>query len=165
MVTLIMIALALILSGCGAARVATESSSSDSVRVETHYIEVVKIDTICVEIPHQSASRETRDTISHLENDFALSDARVTSDGVLHHSLETKKSSIPVPTENKTIRKDSIIYRDRNVYLTNTEYVERELTSWQKWQMRSFWILLSVILAALVYRFRKPIWAIVRRFI
>lgn len=156
---------ALFLQGCRTQRIAMQSQTSDSVRVETHYIEVLTHDTCYVELPHQSVQRETLDTISHLETDYALSVARIGSDGVLHHTLESKNAPIPVPVEGKTIIKDSLIYVDRNVYLKRTEYVERELTSWQKWQMRSFWILLSAMLAALAYRFRKPIWSLIRRFI
>ena len=154
-----------LLQGCGSQRVAMESISKDSVRVETHYVEVIKRDTIFIEIPYQSAHRETRDTISHLETKYALSDAKIDSDGILHHTLESKNVPIPVPTDTKTIIKDTTIYVDRNIYLKDVEYVERDLTDWQKWQMRSFWILLSVLLATLVYRFRKPIWTFVKTFI
>ena len=153
------------LFGCSTQKAVTNTHTSDSVRVEIRYKEVIKRDTIFVEIPQQSASRETRDTISHLETKYAISDAKIDASGILHHSLESKNVSISVPTEIKTIVKDSIVYRDMNVYVDKVQLVERELTAWQKWQMRSFWILLAIVAAGLVYYFRKPILTLIRRFI
>lgn len=157
---------ALLMQGCCTQRkIASESTSSDSTRVEIRYKEVYIHDTLYITLPSQSVERETNDTSSHLETKYASSDARINQDGTLYHSLKSKDVPVPVPTEQKVVYKDSIVYRDRNVYLTETKYVERELTSWQKWQMRSFWILLSVLLAILIYRFRKPIWSFIRMFI
>lgn len=164
------LAACLMFGGCAAhKKLATQTNISDSTRVEIRYYEVHLRDTLFITLPSQSVERETSDTSSHLETQYASSDARINQDGTLFHSLESKDTPFPVPTEYKVIYKDSIVYRDNTGLLTNTEYVQRELSEWQKWQMRSFWILLSVILAALVYRFRhkfrKHILAIVRRFI
>lgn len=62
-----------------------------------------------------------------------------------------------LPTQ--TEQKDSIVYRDKYVY--EAMEVPRELTSWQKWQMRSFWILLVIVAG---YVLRKPLLALIRRF-
>lgn len=155
----------LLVSGCCPQRVAVESNVLDSVRVETRYVEVIKRDTIKVELPAQSVSRETRDTTSHLETKYAVSDAKIDARGILHHSLETKNVPIRVPVEHKEAKRDSIIYRYKDRVVSEVQLVERKLTEWQKWQMRSFWILLSVLLALLAYRFRKPLMALIRRFI
>ena len=113
-----------------------------------------------MKIPAQTAENTTRDTSSHLETDYAESDARIDPDGTLHHSLRNKEQEKPVPMDVPTTQKDSIVYKDRYVY--EKVEVPRDLSAWQKWQIRSFWILLSV---TAVYVLRKPLLSLVRRFI
>lgn len=155
----LLLLIVLLLTACGTSRNLT-NTKQDSTRVEVR--EVVKFihDTMFVEIPAQIAERTTRDTTSHLENDYATSDARVNSDGTLYHNLKTKPQKKPVPVETPVIRKDSIVYRDRAV----KEFfpVERELTWWQKTQMKGFWIVMTIFV---VYVFRKPLLNLIRRFI
>ena len=155
----LLLLIVLLLTACGTSRNLT-NTKQDSTCVEVR--EVVKFihDTTFVEIPAQTAERTTRDTTSHLENDYATSDARVNSDGTLYHNLKTKPQKKPVPVETPVIRKDSIVYRDRAV----KEFfpVERELTWWQKTQMKGFWIVMTILV---VYVFRKPLLNLIRRFI
>ena len=151
----------LLLTSCGAGKhLPTQTEQRDSVRVEvrkeTKYIK----DTVFLTVPAQSAENTTRDTSSHLETDYAESDARIAPDGTLHHTLRNKEQEKPVPVDVPQTQKDSIVYQDR--YITETVEVPRELTAWQKWQMRSFWILLSIVT---VYVLRKPLLALIRRFI
>lgn len=151
----------LLLTSCGAGKhLPTQTEQRDSVRVEvrkeTKYIK----DTVFLTVPAQSAENTTRDTSSHLETDYAESDARIAPDGTLHHTLRNKEQEKPVPVDVPQTQKDSIVYQDR--YITETVEVPRELTAWQKWQMRSFWILLSIVT---VYVLRKPLLALARRFI
>ena len=151
----------LLLTSCGAGKhLPTQTEQRDSVRVEvrkeTKYIK----DTVILTVPAQSAENTTRDTSSHLETDYAESDARIAPDGTLHHTLRNKEQEKPVPVDVPQTQKDSIVYQDR--YITETVEVPRELTAWQKWQMRSFWILLSIVT---VYVLRKPLLALIRRFI
>ena len=155
----LLLLIVLLLTACGTSRNLT-NTKQDSTRVEVR--EVVKFihDTTFVEIPAQTAERTTRDTTSHLENDYATSDARVNSDGSLYHNLKTKPQKKPVPVETPVIRKDSIVYRDRTV--KELVPVERELTWWQKTQMKGFWIVLTILV---VYVFRKPLLNLIRRFI
>lgn len=159
MKTSLLLLIVLLLTACGTSRNLT-NTKQDSIRVEVR--EVVKFihDTTFVEIPAQTAERTTRDTTSHLENDYATSDARVNSDGSLYHNLKTKPQKKPVPVETPIIRKDSIVYRDRAV--KELVPVERELTWWQKTQMKGFWIMLTILV---IYVFRKPLLNLIRRFI
>lgn len=151
----------LLMTSCGAGkRLPVQTERQDSIRVEVREKTVYIRDTVLVEIPVQSAENTTRDTSSHLETDYAESDARIDPDGTLHHSLRNKPQEKPVPVDVPQTQKDSIVYRNR--YISETIEVPRDLTAWQKWQMRSFWILLS---AAAVYVFRKPLLALIRRFI
>lgn len=151
----------LCLSSCGTGRRLTvQSDRQDSVRVEIREKTVHVRDTVYIRIPAQTAENTTRDTSSHLETDYAISDASVDSDGNLHHSLKNKDQRLPIPVDVPHTQKDSIVYRDRLV--RETVEVPRELTAWQKWKMRSFWILLSGLV---LYALRKPFLALIRRFI
>lgn len=150
-----------LLCSCGAGkRLPVQTENRDSIRVEVREKTVYIRDTVTITIPAQSAENTTRDTSSHLETDYAESDARIDPDGTLHHSLRNKEQEKPVPVDVPQTQKDSIVYKDRYVY--DAVEVPCDLTAWQKWQMRSFWILLS---AVVVYVLRKPLLALIRRFI
>lgn len=155
---LFMVILAAVMSSCCANR-HLATSSKDSVRVEirtrTEYVR----DTVIREIPAISEAITTRDTASHLENFYAKSDARINSDGTLFHSLATKPQKEPISIDKPIIYRDSIVYRDKVV--KDIVQVERELSWWQKTQMKGFWILIAVI--AFIYR--KKILTTIRRFI
>lgn len=133
------------------------SSSRDSLRVEvrvrTEYIR----DTVLLEIPAQSERITTRDTTSHLENDYAASDARINEDGALFHSLATKPQRKPVAYDRPVEYRDSIVLRDKAV--RELVEVERKLTWWQQTQIRGFWVLLVVV----AFLCRKGILGVVRR--
>ena len=151
----------LLLTSCGPGKhLPVQTENRDSTRVEVREKTVYIRDTVLMEIPAQSAENTTRDTSSHLETDYAESDARIDPDGTLHHSLRNKPQKQPVPVDVPQTQKDSIVYRDR--FISETIEVPRDLTSWQKWQMRSFWILLSGLA---VFVIRKPLLALIRRFI
>ncbi len=135
------------------------TTTSDSIRVETVVRYERVLDTVYMDVPVEIVRETVRDTTSHLETSFATSDARITPDGALFHSLTNKPQKKPVPTEKEIIYRDSIVYRDRIV--EKPVQVERELTWWQQTQIKGFWI----VVALLVITFRKKIFAIIRRFI
>lgn len=87
----------------------------DSVRVEERVREVKVTDTLFIEVPRQAAERTTADSTSHLENDYALSDARILADGTLYHSLETKPRTDTLAREVGVQVRDSIVYREKVV--------------------------------------------------
>lgn len=158
MKTSLLIILLAVMTACCPCRHLT-TSTRDSVRVET-VVRTERIpDTVFVEVPVECERQTVRDTTSHLETSFAISDARINPDGALFHSLENKPQNRPIPTEKEVIYQDKIMYRGR----TKTEIVEveRKLTWWQQTKMRGFWVLL----AALAFVFRKNIVALARRFI
>lgn len=155
-----LIVIAFLLCSCGAGRhLPTQTEQKDSIRTVVREVTRYIRDTVIMEIPAQSAENTTRDTSSHLETDYAESDARINQDGTLFHSLKNKEQEKPVPVDVPVTQKDSIVYRDKYVY--EAMEVPRELTSWQKWQMRSFWILLVIVAG---YVLRKPLLALIRRF-
>lgn len=162
---------AVLLTACASSRKATTSSSTDfsvqgrdSVRIEYRERTVLVPDTVFVEIPAQIAERTTPDSLSHLENDYAESNARINQDGTLFHDLRTKPQAKPVPTKKEVQYRDSIVYKDRIVKLrvteTKTVEVEKKLSWFQKTQIYGFWALL--LLLAIIYR-KKLFGAIVRR--
>ena len=156
----LLLLIALLLTACGTPKKLT-TTQQDSTRIEIRETVIYVPDTVFVEIPAQTAERTTQDSTSHLENDYALSDARINPDGSLYHDLKTKPQEKPVPIEKPVERKDSIIYRTQYIDREVTVEVERELSWWEKTQIYGFWGL--VIILFIVYR--KKIFALARRFI
>lgn len=157
-----MLAAVLLIGGCSPGKhLAKTQQQQDSTRVEVRKEIVYVPDTVYLEIPAQTAERTTRDSTSHLENDYATSDARINTDGSLYHDLKTKPQEIPKEVQTPVELNDSIVYKykDRTVY--ETVEVERELTWWQKTQMYGFWGLLVIVLIL----FRKELFSLIKRFI
>lgn len=123
-------AIALLLTACGVARPVLDQ---DNTKTEVKTVEVSVHDTAYVQLPVYVEKVATLDTASVLENSFARS-AAVVASGVLHHSLETKAISLPVPVESKIVYKDSIVFRDR--IQTVTQEVEKPLSGWQQAKLR-----------------------------
>ena len=147
---------AILLCGCAATCHVSDSVNSeerDTVRVETVTIYVP--DTVFVEIPAQTAERETRDSVSQLENDYATSEARINPDGSLYHDLKTKPQKKPVEFQKPVERRDSIVYRERVRTETVTETVEvpRQLTWFQKTSIYGFWA--AIIFLMIVYTIKR----------
>lgn len=142
---------------CPTRHIAT--STQDSTKIETIIRTEYIPDTIFVEIPVESERQTVRDTTSHLETSYAVSDARITGDGALFHSLANKPQKLPIVTDKKVIYKDSIVYR--NLTHVDVVEVERELTRWQKIQMRGFWVMIVM----LILSYARSLWRVVRKFI
>ena len=117
---------AILMCGCRSTKSVT---SRDSVRVEIRHHTVFVPDTIKVQLPPQKEYIITPDSASHLENDYAESDAAI-KDGMLHHSLRTKPHDIPVVVQKEIQNNDSIIYRDREVEVEKVVY---KTHWWQRW--------------------------------
>lgn len=147
----LLLLLTFIIGGCASScRLSENVHQRDSVNVRVvTRIEYVP-DTVFVEIPAQASERETADSTSHLENDYATSDARINPDGSLFHNLKTKPQKKPVEFEKPVERKDSIIYKTKTVTETKIEKVPRDLTWWQKTQILGFWGCIFIL--TIVYR-------------
>ena len=146
---LVVLGLVACLAGCRATRVTTDTFEKDSVRVEI--IERVKyvVDTVEVRVPYYHEERETRDTISFLQNPFALSSAAI-SGGVLAHSLSTIPHTWRVTFNKPVIHRDSIVYR--NFYRDVKVEVERELSKLQRFQINGFWAMLILVILLFLLR-------------
>ena len=120
---------------------------SEKVIVETRIEKVFETDTVFLEVPRIIEKVVTKDTVSVLENDYARSSAEV-SDGLLSHSLETKPTRQPVEIQKEIVYRDSVIIKD-NVIVQTVE-VEKELTKWQSFKMKTGGFTLSLLVIAIV---------------
>lgn len=120
--------------------------------VITEYRDRIVHDTATVEIPVEVEKVVTRDTVSHLENTYAKSDA-VVSEGFLHHSLESIPQIIKVPVE---VHVTDTLYKEAEIR-TETVEVEKPLTWWQKFRIGAFWWLVGAVALLLLWTFRKLI--------
>ena len=128
----------------------------DTTIVEIH--ERIVHDTARVEIPFIKEVNVTRDTSSHLENDYAISDAWV-EDGILHHSLQTKPQTIDAPVEVSVADTTTTHEHYEKTDSTAIEIVEVEkpLSPIQKAKIGAFPWLVGAVLLLLLWVFRKPI--------
>lgn len=155
---------ALLASACGTMKIVSgQDTRRDSVRVEYRTERIERIDTVYIELPQAAERVVMKDTLSRLENDYAVSEAGIDTAGYLHHSLETKRRKVPVPVTATTERRDSIIYRDRDVYVEKPVEVEveKKLTAWQSFRLKAFWMLV----AALAIAFRRPLLSLIKKII
>lgn len=109
------IAIVLLCSSCRTGRQVVVVEARDSVRVVERVREVRVVDTVLVQVPPQREVVTVRDSSSHLENDYALSDARILADGSLFHTLETKPRTDTLAREVDVQVRDSIVYREKVV--------------------------------------------------
>ena len=121
--------------GCSP-RITPPAEIRDSVRVEIR--ERVVHDTAYVDVPLIKEVNVTRDTSSHVENEYAMSDASI-SNGTLRHSLETRPHKIAAPV--------TLIVHDTLTVEKKAETIIKEVNTLTKWQ--GFQIILGRILGGL----------------
>ena len=115
---------------------------TEKIVTETRIETVYETDTVFLNVPQIVEKIVTKDTVSVLENDFARSAAEI-SDGLLSHSLETKPVKQPVEVQTKIVYRDSVIFKDVVVY--ETVEIEKELSGWQTFKMRTGGITLTIL--------------------
>lgn len=146
----------LLFSSCRTSRQVVVVEARDSVRVEERIREIKVTDTLFVEVPVQKESTTVRDSSSHLENDYAVSDARITADGSLYHSLETKAHTDTLTGEVSVQVRDTTIYREKVIPKVVT--VEKELSRLQKTRMYIGDVFIALIVcAAIVFIMKRVI--------
>lgn len=122
--------------------------------------------TIFVPIPLESdqAIVHVGDT-SHRETTVAESDAWVDSDGMLHHTLRNKRVSL---SQGVKLPEHFLVTNVKNTAEhahVITREVERELTAWQRFRINSFWWLCLLLAVSVIWIFRKPIVALIKKLI
>ena len=145
----ILVLFSIVAVACSSLRQVTPT---EKIVTETRIETVYETDTVFLSVPQIVEKIVTKDTVSVLENDFARSAAEV-SDGLLSHSLETKPVKQPVEVQTKIVYRDSVVFKD--VVITETVEVEKELTGWQTFKMRTGGITITILsllaLAAVVW--------------
>lgn len=148
----ILIFLSTLLVGCCHSKVATPSvSTNDSTVVKVvHRVEHIT-DTVFVEIP-KIVEKVKRDTMSHLENEYAYSDAIVKGDN-LYHTLATKPQKKAVAVETKIEYRDSIVEKIVEKEIVNTIEVEKPDTWWEQTQKKGFNTMLIALALVLLLKY------------
>ena len=129
-------------------QVTPREQTTVEIRTETVYVP----DTVYVKLPAVSQSVETLDTVSVLENRYAVSEASV-SGNILKHSLEVKPVNEPVAIKKEIVYRDSIVLQQVDV----DHYIEvpAELTPWQSFKIRlggyAFALIIILIVVAILY--------------
>ena len=129
-------------------QVTPREQTTVEIRTETVYVP----DTVYVQLPAISQSVETLDTVSVLENKYAVSEASV-SGNVLKHSLEVKPVKEPVKIEHRVEYRDSIVLQQVDV----DHYIEvpAELTPRQSFKIKlggyAFALIIVLIVCAAIY--------------
>ena len=126
------------------------------VETQIVYRDRVIHDTTTFEIPQIVEKIVTKDTVSHLENPYAKSDA-VVSEGMLWHSLESIPQIIKVPFEVE-VRDTTYIEKEAEPI-----EVEKKLTSMQQFELDYFWIVFIIAVLLLLWAFRKPIISLIKK--
>jgi len=95
----------------------------DSIRIRDRIVH----DTVSFEVPVIIEKNVTRDTVSHLENAWAKSDATL-QDGFLWHTLETKGQTVYIPVTTY-VHDTLIVEKEQRI---DTVQVEKALTPRQE---------------------------------
>lgn len=129
-------------------QVTPREQTTVEIRTETVYVP----DTVYVQLPAVSQSVETLDTVSVLENRYAVSEASV-SGNLLKHSLEVKPVNEPVAIKKEIVYRDSVVLQQVDV----DHYIEvpAELTHWQSFKIKlggyAFALIIILIVIAILY--------------
>lgn len=124
-----------LLSSCRTKKVIEQDTTIDSTHVERSESIVYVPVTTYIEIPAQTASVETRDSTSHLETDFAWSDASIRwVEGIpfLNHLLANKARKIEHKDSVPTRQIRYTYYKTKNRTIYKTKILEKRLTLYQR---------------------------------
>lgn len=130
---------------------------SERTEVRTTYRERIVHDTMTVSLPPAIEDRTvTTESHSHLENEWASSDASVDSLGRLHHSLSTRPHKVPIPVAVPV--QDTLHAECHIETVTLTEYVEKPLKWYQEslmWLGAALLLVITALLARLIFKLIK----------
>lgn len=164
-ILLILLSAALLTTGCKTHKTVQEQLPIVPIETntDTKIVHIETIDTVFIEIPAQSAERTTPGKESHLETDYAESDARINEDGTLTHTLHNKPTKQPVPVKHTT----DTVYVDKAlekpVPVAVPVEIERELTEWQKIRLNTWGWIATVLILCIGWLCRKPLKIFARR--
>ena len=122
----------------------------DSVIIEKI---VERTDTVEIEVPGESVYVIKQDS-SHLETAVAISDAKIDSTGMLHHSLENKTVNL----KKEIVYKDKII--EKRVEVEKEVPVEVEVPvkyvpDYYKWINILFWCMIGTGIIFVIFKLKS----------
>lgn len=128
----------------------------DSVRTIVHERVIHKDSIIYVPVPAEMDKATLADSdTSRLETSLAVSEAFV-ADGVLHHSLRNRSDALlPVPVKLPSLLHQEQHYLIRDRVATETVYVEKELSRWQRFLQTVGIAVLGAVAVWLVLKIRR----------
>lgn len=139
-----------LLVGCSSPRAVQSTVVADTTSVKiVHHIEQVR-DTVYVEIPQIIERNVTRDTVSHLENEYAKSDAIVDGE-FLWHTLEMKQQKKAVEIVKEIEYIDREIEKKVEVVKYLDRLIEAEDTRFEKTQKTVFWMVIACVITWICY--------------
>ena len=135
--------------------VSEKENVSDSVRIE-YKEKIVKVPvTVYVEVPVENVANMTKDSTSHLETSFAVSNASmVWIDGVpfLRHDLKNKAQKIEKTDTANVVEKEKVIWKTRRVTYTKSEIREKVLPWYQRLLM---WVgVIAIFISSILVSFK-----------
>lgn len=136
--------------------------ASPSVEIRTSERIVTKMDTIYVEIPQHISIHTSSDSVSVLEDDFAVSEAIINPDGTLTHTLQSKPHQIPVEVESKIVYKDSIAVIEKPTPIP-AEKRTAKLSAWDRFRIKAFGVVLALAIMLSAWCFRKPLATLLKK--
>ena len=121
----------------------------DSVVIEKI---VERVDSVYIPVPGESVEVVRQDS-SHLETSVAISDAKIDSNGVLHHTLKNKNTNL----KKEIVYKDKII--EKKVEVEKEVPVEVEVPvkyvpDYYKWINILFWCMVGTGLIFVIFKVR-----------
>ena len=124
-------------------------TKTDSIVVEKI---VERTDTVEIEVPGESVYVIKQDS-SHLETAVATSDAKIDSNGVLHHTLKNKDTSL----KKEIVYKDKII--EKKVEVEKEVPVEvkvpvRYVPDYYKWIHILFWCIVGTGFIFVIFKLK-----------
>ena len=124
-------------------------SKIDSVTIEKI---VERVDSVYIPVPSES-SEVVREDSSHLETSVAISDAKIDSNGVLHHTLKNKDVNL----KKEIVYKDKII--EKKVEVEKEVPVEVEVPvkyvpDYYKWINILFWCMAGTGIIFVIFKMR-----------
>lgn len=141
---IIIILFLFLVASCGLYNQLPSTNEQTEKQVEVKELITYIHDTVEVQVPQSKEKVIVKDSTSHLENDVAISDAKIDSTGLLHHSLETKPTPIKVQVVYKEVVRDSIVYVNKIKEVRIPVVKEKPLSWWQQTQIKGFYALLVV---------------------
>lgn len=132
-------------------------------KTDTKIVHIETIDTVFIKIPAQSAERTTPEEVSHLETDYAESDARINADGTLTHTLRNKSTPVSVSVRKTT---DTVYVEktiEKPVPVKVPVEVERKLTRWEKTRLDTWGWIVAALVAGIAWQYRNRLWQLIRR--